>query len=714
MLRPEQMSKVSITGSKRVMPDVIETLHDLSLVHLLDYDGSWSGFDPGNPIEGADEASNRLVTVRSIESILGLEEEDISAAADVSEEPIEERIESIRQEVNDLDDRRNDLRDQLRGIDEQLEMTEPFVTLGIDLDLLRGYERIELRVGEGDPTSIRDALTDAIDGPLKLFDADNIVAIAADTDAEQLEDALVGVEFTELEIPDATGDPAEYVSELEHERRELESKLDEIEAELDSLKLEAGRFLLGVEEHLTVSVRKAEAPLGFATTDNAFITEGWLPTDRFTELEAAIDDAAGDHADVEELERASYDPSHGHAEEHEATTDGGTTVSMGDDEPPVIQDNPRAIKPFELLVETINRPQYWDLDPTVILFLTFPLFFGFMIGDLGYGLLYMAIGYGLWANTSRDALKSLGGIALWAGGFTTLFGILYGEIFGLHLITTHFWEGFLGLHGPPIEKGLSPASAEFATAWLAVVTLVGVAHVTLGYLFDFYSKWRGHGVKEAVLESGSWVLLLIGVWIWIFSRSAVEMKPAFLFETFAGHPFPLNFAGFSAEIGMGGLGIAVIGFGLLLVAEGGIGLLESLNVLVNVLSYARIAAVLLAKAGMAFVVNLLFFGVYVTGHGEEAAWHFGLTHIPTVGAEVHGHEVTEIMFSGLLHMGIGGVLGGIVVLVIGHLIVLALGVTSAGLQAIRLEYVEFFSKFYYEGGAGQAYRPFGASERSGE
>ena len=71
----------------------------------------------------------------------------------------------------------------------------------------------------------------------------------------------------------------------------------------------------------------------------------------------------------------------------------------------------------------------------------------------------------------------------------------------------------------------------------------------------------------------------------------------------------------------------------------------------------------------------------------------------------HGHEVTEIMFGGLVHSGIGGVIGGLLILVIGHLLVLALGITSAGLQAVRLEYVEFFGKFY-EGG-GEAYDPFG-------
>mgnify|MGYP007117108414 FL=1 len=64
MLRPEQMSRVSVTGSKRVMDEVIETIHELRLFDVTDYDGEWEGFQPGDPVEGAENASEKLVTVR--------------------------------------------------------------------------------------------------------------------------------------------------------------------------------------------------------------------------------------------------------------------------------------------------------------------------------------------------------------------------------------------------------------------------------------------------------------------------------------------------------------------------------------------------------------------------------------------------------------------------------------------------------------------------
>jgi V/A-type H+-transporting ATPase subunit I len=714
MLRPERMSRVSVTGSKRYMDDVIEALYDLNLVDITDYDGAWDGFAPGDPIHGADEASDRLVTVRSLESILDVDDEDAGPTRIVTDDALEEELEETRQRVNELDDRREALADELRSVEEHIDAVAPFADVGIDLDLLSGYETVAVRVGLGDPEPIRSALADA-DGveSYQVFAGEKALAVFAYPGDPAVDDALVGAEFTGVEIPDAEGSPDEYLAELRHRKQQLESKLTTVEDELEEMKLEVAGFLLAAEEKLTIEVQKREVPLTFATTENAFVAEGWIPTGEFASLSTALDSSVGAHVDVEELERADYDE-HGHAEhsEHvgspsgtpgEAVADGGADVAMSGGEPPTIQSNTGPVKPFDVLTRVINLPKYYEIDPTVVLFLTFPLFFGFMIGDLGYGLLYMGLGYALYSRMDSPTVKSLGGIMLWAGGFTALFGILYGEIFGLHLVSEYVWNGT-----PPIEKGLSPATAEYAELWLVASLLIGLAHITIGYVFGFVND-LSHGLKDAVTENASWILLMFGVWVWIFAGASGNAPPILVGPESALATFT-GFAGFSAATGTVGLVVAAVGLVLLLIGEGGIGLLESLNVLVNVLSYTRIAAVLLAKAGMAFVVNLLFFGVYVT-HGEHGAeWHFGMGGMPEqAGVMFHGHEVTEIIFGGLVHGGLAAVVIGVVVLVVGHLLVLALGITSAGLQAVRLEYVEFFQKFY-EGG-GDEYQPFGFERR---
>jgi V/A-type H+-transporting ATPase subunit I len=724
-LRPEQMSKVSVTGAKAVMDDVVDVVHDMNLLHVTDYDGSWEGFSPGDPVEGADEVSQKLVTVRSLESILDVDEEDAGTNRLVTDEAVETELEEIRERVNELDDRRESLQDQLQNVESSIDAMAPFATLGIDLDLLQGYDTLQVQVGEGAAADVRSALAaaDEVDA-FELFTGDGVVAAfarpAEGAGEDALGEALVGVEFGQLEVPDLEEGPVDvdvddptpqtYLEALEARRDQLHSKLDTVENELEDEKLTAAGFLLAVEETLSIEAQKREAPLSFATTDNAFVAEGWIPTDRYEAFRENVNAAVDGRVEIEELERADYDDeghpeASEHTEEGAAATDGGTTVS---DSPPVIQDNPEPAKPFEVLVQTVARPKYDEFDPTTVLWLTFPVFFGFMIGDLGYGLLYLAIGYAMWSRFDNDAIRALGGVGMWAGLFTAIFGILYGELFGLHQLATIVWGG-----EAPIHKGLQPADSYWAVGWIIVTVLVGVLHVTLGYTFSFAQDLR-HGLKDAVLESGSWALMMWGLWGWIFSEHLADAKPGLVVGTggvFYEKPFALGFVGLPAEVGLVGAGMFVLGLVLVGIAEP-VEFIEGLflQVLVRALSYTRIAAVLLAKAGMAFVVNLLVFGAYAESTPTGDAFHFLYFSENTI-ATVESAAKYELIFPGVLGGAEGGVavvvgaLAGLLIFVLGHLVVLGLGITSAGLQGVRLEYVEFFSEFY-EGG-GTEYEPFG-------
>ncbi|QLH76102.1 V-type ATP synthase subunit I [Halosimplex rubrum] len=736
MFRPKRMSKVSVTGSKAVMDDVIETVHDLHLVHFTDYDGRWEGFDNGNPMEGGDEASEKLVTVRSLKSILGVEPEDAGPSRIVTDETLETELEEIRTEANELDDERTETESELREVEEEIAAMDPFATLGIDLDLLWGYDSLSVAVGEGSADGVERALAD-LDVATQVFAEDGVVAAFARTDEDTLQSAVVEADFTAIDVPHEEGDPQDVLAELEHREQKLESKLDTVEDRLEELRYDVAGFLLAAEEKLSIRARKAEAPLSFATTENAFVAEGWIPSERADEFERALADAVDDHVDVEELEVAEYDR-HGHAatteavdhtpeatgagtggvEEEGATaaadedeaepqtarTDGGTVTMGGDDDPPVIQDN-GVSQPFELLTKAVGRPNYSEFDPTLILFLTFPLMFGFIIGDVGYGLIYTGVGYYMIRNYDSDAFKNFGVITAVCGVATAIFGFLYGEIFGLHLVASQFWEGVVGLNHAPIEKGLSPATSYWANTWFLVTALFGLLHLNTAYVLEFVENVSLHGVKEAILETGSWILALNGLWIFIFSRLFDGAKPDLLFETFdEGHAaaFELGFAGFPAEIGWVGLGM--VGLGMALLAIGPVHeLIEIHVVLAHTLSYLRIAAVLLAKAGMAFAVNLLFWGAYEIPTEYGAEWHFMLTYGPEYALE--HYEGAAILFPGMVHMGPAMAVFGVFVLIVGNLVVLILGVTSSGIQSIRLEFFEFFEKFYE--GNGTAYQPFG-------
>ena len=731
MLRPEQMSKVSVAGSRSVMEPVIETVHGMNLVHLSDYDGSWEGFDNGAPIEGSEQASEKLVTVRALESILDIENDDAGPSRIVTREEIDDELPGIREDVNALDDRRDEIRDELRTVEERIGSIEPFVDLGIELDLLGGYDSLEVRIGQGNVDEIEAALDDeeSVDA-YETFTGDDVVAVfahPADGAEHVIDDALVGVEFSTYEVPESDRAPEEFLAELREQKRELQAQRDQIQTEIDELREEVGGFLLAAEEKLSIDVQRSEAPLQFATSKRAFIAEGWIPTERYDEFESELRDAVGDSLEIEELVVAEYDD-HGHATHAEevdhddeesataqpdeedappkAATDGGHStgsaaaagggVAMMNDAPPVVQDNGDIVEPFELLVNTVNNPKYTELDPTLLVFLTFPFAFGFMIGDIGYGILYGVMGYALLRYDSM-AMQAMGAIAIWAGAFTTVFGYLYDDIFGVHMAD-------LGIHLPlagVISKGIT--SPAYIDLWLVAAVLFGVGMLSVGWIIGFFNDLH-HGVKEAALENLSWVVGIVGFFMWVFSLHLAESKPDFIvgpeaalanqeiasFLTFTGLPEPFGYVG---------LGLLVAGLIGIYFGEGGIGLVETPAYLFgHSLSFLRIPAVLLAKGGMAFAVNVLVFGQYVTADGSEV---FGL---PTedIGA-------MEASFVGLIHIDAVPFLLvlpiAILIFVAGHFLVLMLGITAAGIQMIRLEYVEFFQKFY-EGG-GERYEPFG-------
>ncbi|OYR41079.1 V-type ATP synthase subunit I [Halorubrum sp. Ib24] len=731
------MSKVSVTGSKRVIDDVIEAAYAHHSLHVTDYDERYEGFAPGESLEGAQTVNERLVTVRSLESVLDVEGDEVDAARAIDDEELERELADVRERVNALNDRRDELQTEIRDREEEIDRMEPFADLGIELDLLRGYDSLEVVVGEAKPDAVEATLADA-DGidAYEVFAGSDVVAIFAKPadGAEEgvLQDSLVGVDIALLEVPEAEAGPAEYVAELEREREDLRTDLEAIEADLAAMKEEAAAFLLRAEEQLTIEAEKKEAPLSFATTENAFVAEGWIPTDTYPEFEATVADAVGDHAEVEELERASFTPDGDHhteavdgdegdsasavdadagaadaTAEKAAATDGGHAMH-GDDDPPVVQDNGNAAGPFELLVQGFGRPKYSEFDPTLLVFLTFPLMFGFMIGDVGYGVLYAAIGYFLYSRFD-GTFRELGAVAMWAGGFTILFGIY----FGIDLFGYHAYQLLPGdIHWPVDGKGLSPADLDWALSFLVASVLFGLVHLNAGHILSFVSNYQQHDLKHALYEGGSWLLILNGAWVWIFSQHVLGPKPAFLFDSFSILTFgAVSFAGFPVAVGY--VAIAAIALGVVLLAIGEPPeLAEVLSPIVNVISYARIMAVLLAKGGMALAVNLLAFGAYID-EGGAGSFHFIFSADYLEYVRSHPEDY-ELVFAGITTafdpasiglVGVVALVGGVVVAVVGHVVVLLLGVTSAGIQAVRLEYVEFFGNFY-EGG-GDSYLPFG-------
>jgi V/A-type H+-transporting ATPase subunit I len=653
MLKPTKMTRVVIAGTKDLMEPAISTLHRLNVLHITDYSEETESFKIGKPLKPASRLSEYLLTLRAISSQLGVREKEPGLKQSSRELPsqIDEKITKLQKEVSSRSDELRSIEFKIKEKEDLIAAIKPFFGLPLSLETYYGYETLKVYTGFID-TDIEPKLS-RITSNYELFTGDyekrKIFALfvpAAFTDEVQ---KLLQEErsYVELKVPELKGNPPVILDELAKEVSILKEKHTSIKSELEAIKKEYSEFITAADEHLSIETQKAEAPLRFATSPNAFIIDGWMPSRKYDEVEKELHESTGGLAYLTKVEE-----------------------EVKEEEIPIELENPVPAKPFELLINTFATPKYREVDPASLVFITFPLFYAIMLGDVGYGILVAALALVIKNKFKAGGLNALALILFLSAVLSVILGIIYGEFFGFPLfnveIKGEIEHGLLGIAGPTIAGIHMPVHRfESVQSLLLITLLIGITHILLGLVLGFRNITIEHGLKHAIYEKGSWMAILIGG-IAVIAR----LMPALMSKLPVQSTDPV-FAG--------GLALAVTGVVLLIKGEGFIAIMEIPTLLSNVLSYARILAIGLSSAGIALAVNTLSMKLFIRPEGV------------------------------LLGKGIGIALVGVVILFIGHLINLLLGILGPGLHSLRLQYVEFFTKFY-EGG-GNKYVPFGYNRK---
>jgi len=262
-------------------------------------------------------------------------------------------------------------------------------------------------------------------------------------------------------------------------------------------------------------------------------------------------------------------------------------------------DNPAPTNAFELFLDLYSLPKYFDFDPTVLMFLTFPFFFGFMLGDVGYGLFVFLLAYIMKRMTPypSKAMRAFLNILMVASISTIVFGFVFGEFFGLEFV-----------HHPVLNR------VHDINTMLIISILVGLVHVNIGFLLKAYNAFNKHGLKDAIVEGFSWILFEVGV-----ALIALEM-----FGMLAGGT-------------MYGAVVTLVALALLVKGEGAIGIIELPSLFGHTLSYARLFGIGMASVQLALVVNE-FVGQFIA---------MGMLYwIPAILVLVIGHGIN--IFLGVL------------------------------------------------------------------
>ena len=663
------MSRLTVAAPVDRMADVLRTCTDLGCVHIESYTNFEDGVNVGHASDSdeANHVSALLAKVRAAISAFKPVNTDGPVPVHRVKELLEGSFGDELQKGLDLLDTHRDSEAELAVLDEQIHLLRRLEPLNMDLELLAGSNRVEVYVAETKKSSKAAGVFGALLQKVELAAAPGIVAVAClPSEGAEVQMALGELGGKPVQIPNLGGKPSEALKTLLAKRSEVEGTMFSASEDAERWARNNGRNILAIHEYLVKEDEIHTAPTQLAVSGQAFALDAWVPTDKADAVKAALKDHAS-HMEIE----AYVDDHHHHGDDeddhhHEPT-------------PPVALENGNVSRPFELLVGLVGRPAYGTFDPTFFMMLTFPVIYGLILGDFGYGLIIFLIGAYLGTKPFAADPVAKNGITIlkWMGVWCIIWGLLFAEGFGF--VWDESWSPLAPLYEITKDAtygrvpafitdtlGMSHTYIPFhratgaLTDYVLLSVYLGVAHLAFGFILGFINVARAHGLAAAFFEKGSWMLILFGGTLHIYAFLTDDAVAATTLTSWA----MVTLVGVLCLI----VGLAVYEkFGW----AGGIimGPIETFGLLANTLSYLRVMGVGVAGVKIAEVSITMGFDLMVTTSNPA------------------------LMVVGLL------------LFLFIQAFALALGILSPSIHAARLHFVEWMGKFY--SGTGRVFTPIG-------
>ena len=338
--------------------------------------------------------------------------------------------------------------------------------------------------------------------------------------------------------------------------------------------------------------------------------------------------------DTEKVEQLVEKSSEGHCTFELIEVEG-----TDDEDVPVLQQNGWYSKPFEFLVDMYSPVRYNEIDPTIFVAITFPFFFGFCLTDAGYGLLVSIIGVVLLRGLGKinKTMNAFGWILIWSGLWAVILGLVTNGLLGdfAGRIVINNTEYLLPTVFEPISAFDHPDTI------LIIAIAIGLIYTNIGFILGAIDNLRYGNTKEALGSQICWFVFEAG----IILLALGVMMPSI------------------GMIGMALGGVLILAtLGILIWANGAYGVMDVFGYMGDILSYARLLALCLATGGIAMTVNIL-----------------------------------ANLINGMVPVPVLGIIIAVIIFIFGHIANFLFQVLGAFINALRLNYVEFFSQFFMGG-----------------
>ena len=614
----DAMTQLSENSNIYSLEDNVEMVVDLN---------NLAPFPINNDVRQRTQDAKKLVDYFNIDN-LNLSDFDQNADILTSYQELMDRLGPMQKEYDDILKRL----ENIAMFEENLAL---FENVDVDLSKIKDLKYFSTRFGRLEK-SARVRLKSSYENLLALifhtgsFEDEEVYMITYPNEvSEEIDRVLKSLHWIDVPILDyAKGTPRETLQEFREEEEALHRRLREIEKERDQIYNDDRDKVRKILAHILFLGRVEEAKEKMAVSKKYFLMTGWT-----------------DEAGIEEVRRRTEKyPDVVLTVQEEDTAAKGIT-------PPTKLSNPKFFKPFELLVRMYGIPQYNEIDPTVFVGITYLLLFGAMFGDVGQGLIFILIGW----LVSKKKQKDMGGLLMRMGGASTIFGFLYGSVFGNEEIIDALWMR-------PFQN---------IDQVLAIAIGFGVVLLVLAYGMNFANAIKNKDIARGLFgEHG-----LFGFLVFVMLLLMI-----------------LDVAGVVTVVPMG-VAVAILILSILLMVfkkpimakvqktdvqyEGGKSgyFIES--------SFSMIELLISTLSG---IVSFIRVGAFAINHvGLFMAFH--------TMAQMAPHNI-----------------GGVIILILGNILIIGLEGLIVFIQGLRLEYYELFSRYY--SGSGREFKSDSLSSKN--